>query len=55
MSDSGGAEPQRPRLNLKPRDPNVAKQLELQRQASGKVRMDGLLQCRSLFVLVLSL
>jgi hypothetical protein len=35
MSDS--AEPTRPRLNLKPRDPNAAKQLELQRSASGKV------------------
>lgn len=36
MSDGGHAEAQRPRLNLKPRDPNAAKQLELQRQASGK-------------------
>jgi hypothetical protein len=39
MSDSGATEsqPQRPRLNLKPRDPNAAKQLEIQRTASGKV------------------
>jgi hypothetical protein len=27
----------RPRLNLKPRDENAAKQLEIQRTASGKV------------------
>lgn len=53
MSDTGSAEPvQRPRLNLKPRDPNAAAKLELERQASGKVRgqrMDlllPLLQCR---------
>lgn len=39
MSDTGSAEiAQRPRLNLKPRDPNAAAKLELQRTASGKVR-----------------
>lgn len=36
--DGTAQEHARPRLNLKPRDENAAKKLELQRQASGKVR-----------------
>lgn len=35
MSEDSGAS--RPRLNLKPRDENAARQLEIQRTASGKV------------------
>lgn len=46
MSDTATETSQRPRLNLKPRDPNLAKQLELQRTASGKVSRLAPSPCR---------
>jgi hypothetical protein len=36
MADSTEAPAQRPRLNLKPRDPEAAKKIDLERTASGK-------------------